>query len=111
MTISIAAITAGIGVDETIHYIHRSRHEFPLDGDHWSSESGCHRSIGSAVYYTSLTIMPGFSILALSRFIPTVDYGLLAGTAMLVALPAHVKLLPLHTVRFKAAGEPAISTS
>jgi len=111
LTTSIAAITVGIGVDETMHYIHRFRHEFALDGDYRSSESGCHRRIESAVYYTSLTIMPGFSILALSCFIPTVDFGLLTGIAMLIALPANMTLLPLHSVSFKAAGEPAFSTS
>ena len=106
MTITIAAITVGIGVDDTIHYIHRFRHEFAIDGDYWASVYRCHHSIGRAIYYTSLTIMLGFSILALSRFIPTIYFGLLTGLAMLIALLANMTLLPLLVVRFKAAGEP-----
>lgn len=111
MTITIAAITVGIGVDDTIHYIHRFRHEFAIDGDYWASVSRCHRSIGRAIYYTSLTIMLGFSILVLSRFIPTIYFGLLTGLAMLIALLANMTLLPLLIVRFRAAGEPASATS
>ncbi len=108
MTITIAAITVGIGVDDTIHYIHRFRHEFAFDGNYWASVFRCHRSIGRAIYYTSVTIMLGFSILALSRFIPTIYFGLLTSLAMLVALLANITLLPLLIVKFKAMGETAV---
>ena len=101
MTITIAAITVGIGVDDTIHYVHRFRHEFKADGDHWAAVSRCHRSIGRAIYYTSVTIMLGFSILALSQFIPTIYFGLLTGMAMLAALLANLTLLPLLIVTFR----------
>jgi predicted RND superfamily exporter protein len=107
MTITIAAITVGIGVDDTIHYIHRFRHEFAIDGDYWASVFRCHRSIGRAIYYTSLTIMLGFSILALSRFIPTIYFGLLTGLAMLIALLANMTLLPLLIVKLRATGNPS----
>jgi predicted RND superfamily exporter protein len=107
MTITIAAITVGIGVDDTIHYVHRFQHEFERDRDYWAAIFRCHRSIGRAIYYTSVTIMLGFSILALSRFIPTIYFGLLTGLAMLVALLANMTLLPLLIVTFRTAGEPA----
>jgi len=107
MTITIAAITVGIGVDDTIHYVHRFRREFELDGDYWASVFRCHRSIGRAIYYTSVTIMLGFSILAFSRFIPTIYFGLLTSLAMLVALLANITLLPLLITRFRIAGPPA----
>lgn len=107
MTITIAAITVGIGVDDTIHYVHRFRHEFEQDRDYWAAIFRCHRSIGRAIYYTSVTIMLGFSILAFSRFIPTIYFGLLTSLAMLVALLANMTLLPLLIVSFRTAGEPA----
>ncbi|MCK5711393.1 MAG: MMPL family transporter, partial [Hyphomicrobiaceae bacterium] len=69
MTITIAAITVGIAVDDTIHYIHRFKLEFASDGDYWATIHRCHRTIGRAMYYTSVTIILGFSILALSQFI------------------------------------------
>jgi len=102
MTITIAAITVGIAVDDTIHYIHRFKLEFASDGDYWATIHRCHRTIGRAMYYTSVTIILGFSILALSQFIPTINFGLLTGTAMLVALLANMTLLPVLIVTFRA---------
>jgi len=106
MTITIAAITVGIGVDDTIHYVHRFRHEFLVDGDYWAAIERCHRSIGRAIYYTSVTIMLGFSILVLSQFIPTIYFGILTSLAMLIALLANMTLLPLLIVTFQTSGEP-----
>ena len=101
MTITIAAITIGIGVDDTIHYIHRFREEFPSDKDYLATMIRCHGSIGTAMYYTSLTVIAGFSILALSSFNPTVYFGLLTGLAMLVALLANLMVLPALLTVFK----------
>jgi len=98
MTITIAAISIGIAVDDTIHYVHRFRDEFVKDGDYWASVRRSHASIGRAMYYTTITITLGFSILALSNFVPTVYFGLLTGFAMLAALVADLALLPLLLV-------------
>ena len=106
MTITIAAITVGIGVDDTIHYVHRFEYEFEQDRDYWASVFRCHRSIGRAIYYTSITIMLGFSILAFSRFVPTIYFGVLTSMAMFVSLLANMTLLPLLIVTFRTAGEP-----
>lgn len=95
MTITIAAIAVGIGVDDTIHYVHRYQEEFADTEDHDLTVERCHRSIGHAMYYTSIIIMLGFSILALSSFVPTIFFGLLTGLAMLIALVANMTLLPL----------------
>jgi predicted RND superfamily exporter protein len=95
MTITIAAITIGIGVDDTIHYIHRFETEFARDGDYWAAIRRCHATIGRAMYYTSVTIMLGFSILMLSSFVPTIYFGVLTGIAMMIALLADLTLLPV----------------
>ena len=99
MTVTIAAITIGIGVDNTIHYIHRYREELAVDGDAWAAVARCHRTIGQALYYTSVTIVLGFSVLALSAFIPTIYFGLLTGLAMTAALLANLTLLPVLLAR------------
>lgn len=106
MTITIAAISVGIAVDDTIHYLHRFRREFKKDGDYLSTMHRCHGSIGYAMYYTSLTIIIGFSILVLSNFIPTIYFGLLTGLAMLIALLAALTLLPQLIVWIKPFGPP-----
>jgi predicted RND superfamily exporter protein len=94
MTITIAAIGLGIAVDDTIHYIHRFKKEFQKDRTYLQTMHRCHGSIGYAMYYTSVTIIIGFSILTLSNFKPTVYFGLLTGLAMFVALLAALTLLP-----------------
>ncbi len=94
MTITIAAIVIGIAVDDAIHYVHRFQVEFPQLREYPATIHACHGSIGRAMYYTSLTITFGFSILMLSNFIPTIYFGLLVGLAMLVALIGNLSLLP-----------------
>ena len=105
MTITIAAISIGIGVDNTIHYMHRFRREFNRIGDYRQTMYYCHSSIARAMYFTSLTIVAGFSILVLSNFIPTMVFGLLTSIAMLVALLGALTLLPQLLIAFKPLGE------
>jgi predicted RND superfamily exporter protein len=101
MTITIAAINIGIGVDDSIHYIHRFRGEFIQDRNYWAAIARCHNSIARAMYYTSVTVVLGFSILALSNFIPTIYFGVLCGLAMITALIANLMLLPILIARFR----------
>jgi len=107
MTITIAAITVGIGVDDTIHYIHRFRTEFAEDRNYVATMHRAHGSIGKAMYYTSIIIVAGFSILSLSNFIPSIYFGILTGVAMLVALLGALALLPKLILIFKPFGPEA----
>ncbi len=94
MTITIASISVSIAVDDTIHYIHRFRREVAKDGDYIAAMERSHGSIGFAMYYTSVTIIIGFSILSASNFIPTILFGLLTSLAMAIAIVAALTLLP-----------------
>ncbi|OUS16631.1 hypothetical protein A9Q88_07105 [Gammaproteobacteria bacterium 50_400_T64] len=105
MTITIASITVGIGVDDTLHYIYRFREEFAKDRDYIASMHRSHESIGVAMYYTSVVIIVGFSILALSNFMPSVYFGFLTGLAMLTALLASQTLLPKLILLTKPLGK------
>ncbi len=105
ITITIAAISIGIAVDDTIHYIHRFKEEYGVDRNYINSMHRCHGSIGNAMYYTSLTIIAGFSILVLSNFIPTILFGLLTGLAMFIALITALTLLPRLIIVFKPFGK------
>ncbi len=111
MTITIAAISVGIGVDNTIHYMHRFKREFPRFGNYRDTMYFCHNSIGRAMYFTSMTIVAGFSILALSNFIPTIVFGLLTSLAMLVALVGSLTLLPQLLTTFKPLGAETVKSS
>jgi len=94
MTITIAAITIGIAVDNGIHYIYRFREEYARTKDYVETMRICHSNIGKAVFYTTLTIIIGFSILIFSNFNPTIYFGILVAAAMLIALLAALTVLP-----------------
>ena len=94
MTITIASITVGIAVDNSIHYIYRFREEFKKINNYEKTIDKCHMSVGRAIFNTSVTIIFGFSILVLSNFIPTIYFGLFTGLAMLIAMLAVLTLLP-----------------
>jgi uncharacterized protein len=101
MTITIAAIAIGIGVDDTIHFIHRFEEEFRVDHNYINAMKRSHQSIGYAMYYTSLVIILGFSILVLSNLIPTIYFGLLTVITMISVLAADLLLLPKLLLMFK----------
>ncbi len=105
MTITIAAIGVGLADDDTIHYIHRFKHEVLTDGSYQGALHRSHGSIGYAIYYTTITLVIGFSILCLSNFIPTIYFGLLTVLAITVALLASLTLLPQLLVLFKPYGK------
>ena len=94
MTITIAAITIGIAVDNSIHYIYRFQEEFEKIKNYNKTLDRCHSTVGVAILNTSITIIFGFSILVLSNFIPTIYFGLFTGLAMLLAMLSVLTLLP-----------------
>ena len=104
MTITIAAVSVGIAVDDTIHYMHRFGKEVTKDWDYQAAVRRSHGSIGRAMYYTTITITIGFSILTLSNFVPTIYFGLLTAFAMLAALAADLAILPILLERIKPFG-------
>ena len=94
MTITIAAITIGIAVDNSIHYIYRFKEEFLKSKDYNKTLKMCHSTVGVAILNTSITIVFGFSILVFSKFIPTIYFGVFTGIAMLLAMISVLTLLP-----------------
>jgi len=94
MTITIAAITIGIAVDNSIHYIYRFKEEFKKNNNYNETLEKCHDTVGVAILNTSITIIFGFSILVLSNFIPTIYFGVFTGIAMLLAMISVLTLLP-----------------
>ncbi|MDA9172645.1 MMPL family transporter [Candidatus Pelagibacter sp.] len=105
MTITIAAITIGIAVDNSIHYIYRFKEEFSKIKDYNKTLKKCHSTVGVAILNTSITIVFGFSILVLSKFIPTIYFGLFTGLAMLLAMISVLTLLPALILTIKPFGK------
>ena len=105
MTITIAAITIGIAVDNSIHYIYRFKEEFKSIKDYRETLKTCHSTVGVAILNTSITIVFGFSILVLSKFIPTIYFGIFTGLAMLLAMVSVLTLLPSMLLLIKPFGK------
>ena len=105
MTITIAAITIGIAVDNSIHYIYRFKEEFNKINDYKKTLILCHSTVGKAILNTSITIIFGFSILVLSNFIPTIYFGIFTGLAMLLAMISVLTLLPSLIMVLKPFGK------
>jgi predicted RND superfamily exporter protein len=105
MTITIAAITIGIAVDNSIHYIYRFKEEFSKIKDYNKTLKKCHSTVGVAIFNTSITIVFGFSILVLSKFIPTIYFGVFTGIAMLLAMISVLTLLPSLILIVKPFGK------
>ncbi len=104
MTITIAAITIGIAVDNSIHYIYRFIEEYKTHKDYNEVVKTCHSTVGIAILNTSITIVFGFSILVLSNFIPTIYFGIFTGIAMLLAMILVLTLLPSLIILIKPFG-------
>ena len=105
MTITIAAITIGIAVDNSIHYIYRFKEEFSKIKDYSKTLKKCHSTVGIAILNTSITIVFGFSILVFSKFIPTIYFGVFTGIAMLLAMISVLTLLPTLILTIKPFGK------
>ena len=105
MTITIAAITIGIAVDNSIHYIYRFKEEFKIIKNYNQTLEKCHDTVGVAILNTSITIVFGFSILVLSNFIPTIYFGVFTGIAMLLAMVSVLTLLPKLILVAKPFGD------
>ena len=104
MTITIAAITIGIAVDNSIHYIYRFKEEFKKINNYNLTVERCHNTVGVAIFNTSITIVFGFSILILSNFIPTIYFGIFTGIAMLFAMISVLTLLPRLILTYQPFG-------
>ena len=105
MTITIAAITIGIAVDNSIHYIYRFKEEFKKINNYNRTLDKCHSTVGVAILNTSITIVFGFSILVLSNFIPTIYFGVFTGIAMLLAMISVLTLLPKLILTYEPFGK------
>ena len=105
MTITIAAITIGIAVDNSIHYIYRFKEEFLKLNNYNKTLDRCHSTVGIAILNTSITIIFGFSILVLSNFIPTIYFGIFTGLAMLLAMLSVLTLLPKLIITLQPFGK------
>ena len=101
MTVTVAAVSVGMGVDNTIHYIFRFKKEYLASNNYLMASKNTHTTVGKALLYTSLTIIFGFLSLTISNFNPTVYFGLFTALAMIMAVISSLVLLPALLIKLK----------
>ena len=101
MTVTVAAVSIGMGVDNTIHYIHRFKKEFAVSKNYLESTKKTHATIGRALFYTSITIVLGFLVLSTSNFSPTIFFGIFTSLSMVMAVIGSLVLLPVLLIKLK----------
>ena len=101
MTVTVAAVSVGMGVDNTIHYIFRFKKEYLASNNYLTASKNTHTTVGKALLYTSLTIIFGFLSLTISNFNPTVYFGLFTALAMIMAVISSLVLLPALLIKLK----------
>jgi predicted RND superfamily exporter protein len=102
MTITIAAVSLGLSINNAVYYVYRYGEEWQKDHDDWQAMFRSHESVGRPIYFSTFMVMIGFSVLVLSSFKPTYYFGLFTSLALLAAMIASLTLLPYLLIRFKA---------
>ena len=102
MTITVASISVGIAVDNTIHYLYKFKSEYQLKNDFNEAMIKSHSTIGRAIFYTASTISLGFLIFSFSNFIPTIYFGIFTALAMFFAFLVSLTLLPILLDKMRA---------
>jgi len=95
MTITIAVIVMGIGTRAGIYYINRFVTEYEKYNNYQKAIKTCHQTVGKSIVIAAITIIFGFSILILSNFNPTINFGILVGIAIFTALILSLTIMPL----------------
>ncbi|MCH2210902.1 MAG: MMPL family transporter [Fuerstiella sp.] len=90
----VFAISLGIAVDDTIHFLVRYRDEAKRITGTPTAIAATLRSSGRAILMTSLLVVSGLSVLVFSDFLPTRRFAELTAVTMLAALPGDIILLP-----------------
>ncbi len=115
VTALITALSIGIGVDYTIHVIHRYKEEYAEVRDPEAAASRTLATTGSALIGSALTTALGFGVLALSPLTPFQQFGLVTAITIAYALIAAVLVVPpamivwaaYQNLRLRAAVERA----
>ncbi len=91
----IAAVSVGLSVDSSIHYISFFRRARAAGKTVRDALTEVQQSVGRAMIFSTLALIVGFSVLCISEFIPTIYFGSLVALSMLGGLVGNLVILPL----------------
>ena len=93
-TMLVGSIAIGLAVDDTIHFMHNFRRYYDETGDVHGSVHRTLHTTGRAMLVTSVVLAVGFYIFTLASLNNVIHFGVLTGTAILLALAANFILAP-----------------
>lgn len=94
-TVMIAAVSMGLSVDSSIHYLATFRRSIRAGLSYRQAIDAVHESVGRAMVFSTIALIAGFTTLCLSEFVPTIYFGMLVSLAMLGGMLGNLVLLPL----------------
>lgn len=108
ITVMVAAVAMGVGIDAAIQYTVRYRIELDATGgDRRAAVRRSHATIGRAIWTATSIMVAGFLVLAFSDFVPTVSFGLFNALAMVAGQVAALTVVP---ALFLITGLPKVRT-
>ena len=94
-TAMIAAVSMGLSVDSSIHYIVAFRRHMAAEGACAAALETAHQTAGRAMIFSTLALVVGFLALTTSGFVPTVSFGWLSCLTLLGGLVGNLVVLPV----------------
>jgi predicted RND superfamily exporter protein len=107
-TAMIAAVSMGLSVDSSIHYIVAFRRHLATAGTCTAALETAHQTAGRAMVFSTLALIVGFLALTTSGFVPTVSFGWLSCLTLLGGLVGNLVVLPVLLVL--TAGRPTLAS-
>jgi hypothetical protein len=91
----IAAVSLGLSVDGSIHYVMSYQRERRGGASVAGALQAVHTTVGRAAVFATLALVIGFATLCYSDFVPTIYFGALVSLSMIGGLIGNLLVLPL----------------
>ena len=97
-TIMVGGIAVGLAVDDTVHFMHNFRRYYNQSGDARDAVRQTLLTTGRAMLFTTIILTAGFLILLLAELKSTINFGIITGFTISMALLADFLLAPAMMV-------------
>lgn len=99
----VVTLTLGIVVDDAVHFLAKYQHARKEGQNAEQAVRYAFHTVGRALWITTVVLVAGFSVLAMSQFRLNSDMGQLSAIVIFVALVIDFVLLPSLLMRFDTA--------
>lgn len=107
----VVTLTLGIVVDDAVHFLAKYQHARKAGQNAEQAVRYAFHTVGRALWITTVVLVAGFSVLAMSQFRLNSDMGQLSAIVIFVALVIDFVLLPSLLMRFDTAEYAQLDTT